>query len=36
MTIKIGDKLPAGKLTEYVEVETAGCTIGPIRYSWRT
>ena len=29
MTIKVGDKLPAGKLTEYIEVETAGCTVGP-------
>ena len=29
MTIKVGDKLPAGALSEYVEVETAGCTIGP-------
>jgi peroxiredoxin len=29
MTIKVGDKLPAGTLSEYVEVETAGCTIGP-------
>jgi peroxiredoxin len=29
MTIKVGDRLPAGKLSEFVEVETAGCTIGP-------
>lgn len=29
MTIKVGDKLPPGTLSEYVEVETAGCTIGP-------
>ena len=29
MTIKVGDKLPAGTLSEYVETETAGCTIGP-------
>jgi peroxiredoxin len=29
MTIKVGDKLPAGTLSEYVEVETAGCTVGP-------
>jgi peroxiredoxin len=27
--IKIGDKLPAGKLQEYVEVEGNGCSIGP-------
>ena len=29
MTIKVGDKLPAGKLSEYIEVESAGCTVGP-------
>jgi peroxiredoxin len=29
MTIKVGDRLPAGKLSEFVEVETAGCTLGP-------
>jgi len=29
MTIKIGDRLPAGSLTEYVEVETAECKLGP-------
>jgi len=29
MTIKVGDTLPAGKLAEFIEVETAGCTIGP-------
>jgi glutaredoxin/glutathione-dependent peroxiredoxin len=29
MTIKVGDKLPPGTLSEYVEVETAGCTVGP-------
>jgi peroxiredoxin len=29
MTIKIGDRLPAGILSEFVEVETAGCSIGP-------
>ena len=33
MTIKIGDKLPAGKLTEYIEVETGGCTVGPNTFS---
>jgi len=27
--IKIGDKLPAGNLAEYVEVETGTCSIGP-------
>ena len=29
MTIKVGDKLPAGKLSEFIEVETEGCPIGP-------
>jgi glutaredoxin/glutathione-dependent peroxiredoxin len=29
MTIKIGDHLPAGTLREFIETETAGCSIGP-------
>jgi peroxiredoxin len=29
MTIKAGDALPAGKLTEFIEVESAGCPVGP-------
>jgi peroxiredoxin len=29
MTIKVGDKLPEGTLTEMIDTETAGCTIGP-------
>ena len=29
MTIKVGDKLPAGALSEFIEVESAGCTVGP-------
>jgi len=29
MTIKVGDRLPGGRLQEYVEVESAGCSIGP-------
>jgi len=29
MTIKVGDRLPEGQLQEYIEVETAGCSIGP-------
>jgi peroxiredoxin len=29
MTIKVGDKLPAGTLSEFIEVETAGCAVGP-------
>jgi peroxiredoxin len=27
--IKVGDKLPAGKLQEFIEVEGEGCSIGP-------
>ncbi len=27
--LKVGDKLPAGTLQEFVEVEGEGCTIGP-------
>ncbi len=29
MTIKVGDKLPDGQLQEFIEVETAGCALGP-------
>ena len=29
MTIKVADKLPTGVLSEYVEVATAGCAVGP-------
>jgi peroxiredoxin len=29
MSIKVGDKLPAGTLSEYVEVEGNGCSVGP-------
>ncbi len=29
MTIQIGDKLPAGKLTEFIEQATEGCAVGP-------
>jgi glutaredoxin/glutathione-dependent peroxiredoxin len=29
MTIKVGDRLPAGTLSEYIEVEGNGCTVGP-------
>jgi peroxiredoxin len=29
MTIKTGDTLPDGQLQEFIEVETAGCSIGP-------
>jgi glutaredoxin/glutathione-dependent peroxiredoxin len=29
MTIKVGDKLPDGTLTEMIDTETEGCTLGP-------
>ena len=29
MTIKVGDRLPEGTLSEYIEVEGNGCSIGP-------
>ena len=29
MTIKIGDHLPEGQLAEFIETETAGCSLGP-------
>ena len=29
MTIKVGDRLPDGQLNEFIEVETAGCSLGP-------
>ncbi len=29
MTIKVGDRLPEGTLTEYIETPTQGCSIGP-------
>jgi peroxiredoxin len=32
MTIKVGDRLPDGQVQEYVEVETAGCSLGPNRF----
>lgn len=33
MTIKIGDRLPEGNLTEFIEVEAAGCSLGPNSFS---
>ncbi|MEO6659229.1 MAG: peroxiredoxin [Burkholderiaceae bacterium] len=30
--VKIGDRLPAGSLSEYVEVERNGCSVGPNRF----
>ena len=29
MTIKVGDKLPSGTLSEFIEIEGDGCTVGP-------
>src|SRR5438477_1948054 len=29
MTIQVGDRLPAGTLSEFVEVEREGCSVGP-------
>jgi peroxiredoxin len=30
--IKVGDTLPDAELSEFIEVETAGCTIGPNKF----
>jgi peroxiredoxin len=32
MTIKIGDRLPEGELSEFIEVETEGCALGPNKF----
>jgi peroxiredoxin len=32
MTIKIGDRLPEGKLAEFIDTETEGCKLGPNRF----
>ncbi|HEU5435705.1 MAG TPA: peroxiredoxin [Telluria sp.] len=32
MTIKIGDKLPDGKLAEFIETATEGCALGPNKF----
>ena len=29
MTIQIGDRLPEGSLSEFIDVETEGCSLGP-------
>ena len=29
MTIKIGERLPEGTLSEFIEVESGGCSLGP-------
>lgn len=33
MTIKVGDTLPDGQLSEFIDVETAGCALGPNNFS---
>ncbi|MGH6689407.1 MAG: peroxiredoxin [Gammaproteobacteria bacterium] len=33
MAIKVGDRLPEGTLTEMIDTERAGCTIGPNNFS---
>jgi peroxiredoxin len=30
--LKVGDRLPAGSLQEYIEVEGDGCTLGPNKF----
>src|SRR5947208_10875566 len=32
MTIKVGDKLPEGTLSEFIEVEGNGCSVGPNQF----
>jgi peroxiredoxin len=34
--IKVGDKLPSGKLQEYIEVEGNGCSVGPNSFDIQT
>jgi peroxiredoxin len=33
MAITVGDRLPEGSLTEYIEQETPGCAVGPNSFS---
>jgi peroxiredoxin len=33
MAIKVGDRLPEGTLTEFIEQETPGCTVGPNNFN---
>lgn len=30
--IKVGDTLPEGELSEFIEIETEGCTLGPNKF----
>ncbi len=31
--IKIGDRIPEGALSEFIETETAGCSLGPNKFN---
>lgn len=33
MTIKIGDRLPEGTLSEFIELESEGCSLGPNNFN---
>jgi glutaredoxin/glutathione-dependent peroxiredoxin len=33
MAIKVGDRLPEGTLTEMIDTERPGCTVGPNNFS---
>jgi len=33
MAIKVGDRLPEGTLTEMIDTETPGCTVGPNNFT---
>ena len=33
MAIKVGDRLPAGILTEMIDTERPGCTVGPNNFA---
>ena len=33
MTIKVGDRLPDAVLSEFIEVETEGCSLGPNKFN---
>lgn len=34
--LKVGDKLPAAKLQEFIEIEGEGCTLGPNTFDVQT
>ena len=33
MTIQVGERLPEGQLTEYLDTETEGCKLGPNKFN---